>query len=150
MPATATHWAATISWPSPTASRPWPAARQPESATGSPPPGTAWATSTTSSATTSAITCYERSLSLCRELADRYNEADTLDHLGRVHHSAGDSGAARWAWTQALRIFDAIDHPGGGPVRARLRLRGERPAAAPLSQPAEHRAAALATQPVCG
>jgi DNA-binding SARP family transcriptional activator len=95
-----------------------------------------------------AIACYERSLGLCRELADRYNEADTLDHLGRVHCSAGDSGAARWAWTQALRIFDAIDHPGGGPVRAKLRLCGERPAPVSLSQPAERRA--LATQPVYG
>jgi DNA-binding SARP family transcriptional activator len=97
-----------------------------------------------------AITCYERSLRLRRELADRYEEADTLDHLGRVHCSAGDSGAARWAWTQALRIFDAIDHPGGGPVRAKLRLCGERPLAAALGGPAERRAGVLATQRVCG
>jgi tetratricopeptide (TPR) repeat protein len=97
-----------------------------------------------------AITCYERSLSLCRELADRYEEAATLDHLGRVHCSAGDSGAARWAWTRALRIFDAIDHPGGGPVRARLRLCGERAPAAALGGAAERRAGALATQPLRG
>jgi tetratricopeptide (TPR) repeat protein len=68
-----------------------------------------------------AITCYERSLNLCRELADRFNEAGTLDHLGDVHRSAGDMDAARWAWTQAVRTFDEIGHPGSEQVRAKLR-----------------------------
>jgi tetratricopeptide (TPR) repeat protein len=90
-----------------------------------------------------AVTCYERSLDLCRELADRYNEADTLDHLGGVHESAGDFGAAHWAWTQALRIFDEIDHPGGDRVRAKLRIRGGRLPAAPFSQPLDRRAESL-------
>src|SRR5262249_43443835 len=69
----------------------------------------------------SAITCYERSLNLCRELADRFNEAGTLDHLGDVHRSVGDMDAARWAWTQAVRTFDEISHPGSEQVRAKLR-----------------------------
>jgi DNA-binding SARP family transcriptional activator/tetratricopeptide (TPR) repeat protein len=69
-----------------------------------------------------AVSCYERSLDLCRELADRYNEAGTLDRLGDVHGSAGDLGAARWAWTQALRTLDEIDHPDGERVRAKLRV----------------------------
>jgi DNA-binding SARP family transcriptional activator/tetratricopeptide (TPR) repeat protein len=68
-----------------------------------------------------AITCYERSLDLCRKLADRFNEAGTLDHLGDVHRSAGDLDAACWAWTQAVRTFDEISHPGGEQVRAKLR-----------------------------
>jgi tetratricopeptide (TPR) repeat protein len=71
-----------------------------------------------------AIACYERSLDLCRELADRYNEADTLDHLGGAHSSVGDIGAAHWAWTQALRMFDEIDHPGGDRVRHRMMIFG--------------------------
>src|SRR5439155_442020 len=76
-----------------------------------------------------AVGCYERSLDLCRALADRFNEADTLEHLGDVHHSAGDIDAAHWAWTQALRIFDEIDHPGGDRVRAKLQNRDDRAAA---------------------
>src|SRR5262249_32054117 len=68
----------------------------------------------------SAITCYERSLNLCRELADRFNEAGTLDHLGDVHRSVDDVDAARWAWTQAVRTFDDIGHPSGEQGRAKL------------------------------
>ena len=68
-----------------------------------------------------AITCYERSLNLCRKLADRFNEAVTLDNLGDVHRSAHDLDAARWAWTQAVRTFDEIGHPGGEQVRVKLR-----------------------------
>jgi tetratricopeptide (TPR) repeat protein len=91
-----------------------------------------------------AVACYERSLELCRELADRYNEADTLDHLGGVHSSAGDIGAAHWAWTQALRIFDEIDHPGGDRVRAKLRLHGGRLTAAHFGQSPDRLAQSLA------
>jgi tetratricopeptide (TPR) repeat protein len=69
-----------------------------------------------------AVTCYERSLDLCRELADRYNEAGTLDRLGDVHHGAGDTRAARWAWTQALRTLDELGHPDGDRLRAKIRV----------------------------
>jgi DNA-binding SARP family transcriptional activator/Tfp pilus assembly protein PilF len=72
-----------------------------------------------------ALTCYERSLGLCGELGDLYNEADTLDHIGNVYCSAGDARAAHRAWTQALRIFDEIDHPSGRQVRSKLRSRYE-------------------------
>jgi tetratricopeptide (TPR) repeat protein len=67
-----------------------------------------------------AVTHYERSIEMCRARADRYNEAATLDHLGDVHRSAGNIDAAHRAWTLALRIFDEISHPDGGPVRAKL------------------------------
>jgi DNA-binding SARP family transcriptional activator/tetratricopeptide (TPR) repeat protein len=67
-----------------------------------------------------AIACYEQSLQMCRELADRYNEADTLDHLGNVHAAEGDAGSAHRVWTEALRIFEDIDHPAADPVRAKL------------------------------
>ena len=91
-----------------------------------------------------AVSCYERSLDLCRELADRFNEADTLEHLGGVHHSAGDIGAARWAWAQAVRIFDEIDHPGGDRVRAKLQNRDDRAASDGVVSQAHHRAESLA------
>jgi tetratricopeptide (TPR) repeat protein len=65
-----------------------------------------------------AIACCERSVGLWRELADRFNEADTLDQLGNVQRSAGDLGAARQTWTRAVRIFDEIDHPDGEQVRS--------------------------------
>jgi tetratricopeptide (TPR) repeat protein len=67
-----------------------------------------------------AIACYERSVGLWRDLADRFNEADTLDQLGNVQRSAGDLGAARRTWTRAVGIFDEIDHPDGDQVRAKL------------------------------
>ncbi len=63
-----------------------------------------------------------RSLGLARETADRFNEAGILDRLGDVHASAGNQDAARWAWMQALRTFDAIDHPEGDRIRAKVRL----------------------------
>jgi tetratricopeptide (TPR) repeat protein len=85
-----------------------------------------------------AITCYERSLGLCRELADRYNEAGTLDRLGDVHRSAGDMDASRWAWTQALRTFDEIDHPDSDRVRAKLRAPDRRPAVLPGQSAGRH------------
>jgi tetratricopeptide (TPR) repeat protein len=67
-----------------------------------------------------AIACYERAIALSRDLADRFNEADTLSSLGDVHHSAGDMGAARRAWGDALCIFDEIEHPDRETVRAKL------------------------------
>jgi tetratricopeptide (TPR) repeat protein len=92
-----------------------------------------------------AVSCYERSLDLCRELADRFNEADTLEHLGGVHQSAGDIGAAHWAWTQAVRIFEEIDHPGGDRVRAKLRNRDDWAASdGVVSQALDRRAESLA------
>ncbi len=68
-----------------------------------------------------SVTCYERSLGLARETADRFNEAGILDRLGDVHASAGDQDAARWAWMQSLRTFDAIGHPEGDRIRAKVR-----------------------------
>ena len=58
---------------------------------------------------------------MCRELADRYDEAETLVNLGDVYESAGDLVQARRAWLQALRIFEEIDHPDSDKVRAKLR-----------------------------
>jgi tetratricopeptide (TPR) repeat protein len=73
-----------------------------------------------------SVTCYERSLGLAREVADRFNQAGILDRLGDAHSSAGDPDAARWAWSQSLRLFDELDHPEGDRIRAKLRLSGPR------------------------
>jgi DNA-binding SARP family transcriptional activator len=67
-----------------------------------------------------AIGCYERSLGLARSLCDRFNEADTLASIGDTHASAGDAIAARRAWTDALRVFEEIQHPDAELVRAKL------------------------------
>jgi tetratricopeptide (TPR) repeat protein len=67
-----------------------------------------------------AISCYRRSVVLCRQVADRYNEAATLDHLGDVEFSAGDQSAAARSWASALDIFTEIDHPDGDLLRLKL------------------------------
>jgi tetratricopeptide (TPR) repeat protein len=76
-----------------------------------------------------AIACYQRAVDIAREIADLFNEADTLSSLGEVYRSAGDLAAARRAWTQALRIFDEIDHPDRDLVRAKLLSASRTPAA---------------------
>jgi hypothetical protein len=67
-----------------------------------------------------AITCYQHALDLFRDLGDRYNEANTLAHLGDTHHTTGNSEAARDAWQHALTILDKLHHPDADTVRAKL------------------------------
>jgi DNA-binding SARP family transcriptional activator len=67
-----------------------------------------------------AAACYERALSLKRESGDRHAEANTLTHLGDTRHAAGELARAREAWQQALAIFEDIQHPDAGQVRAKL------------------------------
>jgi predicted negative regulator of RcsB-dependent stress response len=47
-------------------------------------------------------------------------EANALSHLGDIRHTAGDLAQARQAWQQALAIFDDLQHPDVGQVRAKL------------------------------
>jgi tetratricopeptide (TPR) repeat protein len=75
-----------------------------------------------------AADCYQRAIGIYRELADRFNEADTLVNLGDLWSRAGDSEAARRSWAGALAIFDEIGHPDGDEVRARLDGSGHPPA----------------------
>ena len=72
--------------------------------------------------------CYQRAIGIYRELADRFNEADTLVNFGDLWSRAGDSEAARRSWADALAIFDEIGHPDGDEVRARLDGTGRPPA----------------------
>jgi tetratricopeptide (TPR) repeat protein len=64
--------------------------------------------------------CYQRALGLYRGLGDRYYEAGALTSLGDVYLTAGDSGAARRAWAQALPILEEIDHADASLVRVKL------------------------------
>ncbi len=76
-----------------------------------------------------AAACYQRALSLFRELGDRYNEAEILIHLGDTHHAAGDLAAGPGAWQQALAILVDLHHPGADQVRAKLLQMTDPPAA---------------------
>jgi tetratricopeptide (TPR) repeat protein len=67
-----------------------------------------------------AIACYQRALGIFGEFGGRYNQADTLTHLGDALHAAGNLSQAREAWQQALSIFDELGHPSADEVRVKL------------------------------
>jgi tetratricopeptide (TPR) repeat protein len=67
-----------------------------------------------------AAACYQQALSIAQETGDRLTEANALSHLGDIRHTAGDLAQARQAWQQALAIFDDLQHPDVGQVRAKL------------------------------
>jgi len=58
-----------------------------------------------------AITCFQRSLSLARDLRDVNVETEALRNLGDAYRAAGDVPAARVSWQQALAIHEANDQP---------------------------------------
>jgi tetratricopeptide (TPR) repeat protein len=66
-----------------------------------------------------AAACYQRALSLLRA-GDRLQEAVVLTHLGDTRQAAGELAQAREAWQQALAIFEDLQHPDAGQVRAKL------------------------------
>jgi hypothetical protein len=43
-----------------------------------------------------------------------------LTHLGDARHALGELPQAREAWQQALAILEDLQHPGAGPIRAKL------------------------------
>ncbi|GAA2276129.1 hypothetical protein GCM10009853_032830 [Glycomyces scopariae] len=67
-----------------------------------------------------AVDYLGRALAVHREHANLRPQATVLVHLGEAHEAAGRPGAARDAWTRALQIYDDLDHPEAGRVRARL------------------------------
>jgi tetratricopeptide (TPR) repeat protein len=69
---------------------------------------------------TRAAAHFESALTLSRERSDRYGEAEALAHLGDARHAAGELPQARQAWQQALAIYDDLQHPDAGDVRAKL------------------------------
>jgi tetratricopeptide (TPR) repeat protein len=67
-----------------------------------------------------AIECYGRALTMLRDLQYRYQEAETLTHLGETHRAMGDDLRARDTWQLALGILTDLDHADAETVRARL------------------------------
>ncbi|MEN3307128.1 MAG: hypothetical protein V7603_3330 [Micromonosporaceae bacterium] len=68
-----------------------------------------------------AITCYQHAIDLYRDLGDRYDEAATIAfHLADTQNAAGDPDAARDSLRHALTIFDELNHPDAGQIRAKL------------------------------
>jgi DNA-binding SARP family transcriptional activator len=63
---------------------------------------------------------FEVALGLCRDHGHRYHEGEILLHVGDARHAAGELSQARQAWQQALAIYDDIDHPDAGNIRAKL------------------------------
>ncbi|GAB7046506.1 ATP-binding protein [Catenuloplanes indicus] len=68
----------------------------------------------------SAIACHRRAIGLFRQLGDRFQEAETLTHLGEALRSDGSPEPARQAWTDALTILDDLNHPDAAAIRAKL------------------------------
>jgi len=63
---------------------------------------------------------FRQALGAAREAGDRVHEADMLAHLGDAYHAHGDPSRAWGPWSQALAIFNEIQHPGADHVRAQL------------------------------
>ena len=72
-----------------------------------------------------ATACYQRALRIAQQSRYRQQEATILAHLGDTRHAAGELPQARQAWQQALAIFENLQHPDAGQVRAKLDSAGE-------------------------
>ena len=69
---------------------------------------------------TQATTYFESALRDAERHSDAPMQAEILTHLGEARHAAGELPQARQAWQQALAIYDNIQHPSAGKVRAKL------------------------------
>jgi len=67
-----------------------------------------------------AAAYFEAALLDAERYFDALLEAVIFIHLGDARHAAGELPQARQAWQQALAIYEDIDHPGAGKVRAKL------------------------------
>jgi tetratricopeptide (TPR) repeat protein len=63
---------------------------------------------------------FEFALTLCHDRGDRGTEAAILTHVGNARHAVGELPQACRAWQQALAIYDDLQHPYAGQVRAKL------------------------------
>lgn len=68
-----------------------------------------------------AIRYYQQAQDLFKRSGDLYKQAETLDRLGTCHLDASDPESAHCAWSQALAIFDHINHSAGAHVRKKLK-----------------------------
>jgi tetratricopeptide (TPR) repeat protein len=67
-----------------------------------------------------AVDYFHQSRQRWRDFGDRYYEANVLVRLGDNLLAAGQAKAAQESWTEALAIFEQINHPDTGKVRAKL------------------------------
>jgi tetratricopeptide (TPR) repeat protein len=67
-----------------------------------------------------AVACYQHALGLFQDVGERIGEAISLAHLADSWQASGEPLAARHAREQALVIFDDLDHPEAGRLRAKL------------------------------
>jgi tetratricopeptide (TPR) repeat protein len=67
-----------------------------------------------------AITYFEQSLAIDRDIESRYWEAHALDQIGDLHDLLGRPAPARAAWQAAAAIFDRLHHPEAVTVHAKL------------------------------
>ncbi|GAB2736585.1 tetratricopeptide repeat protein [Kitasatospora kifunensis] len=67
-----------------------------------------------------ALDLYREQQALARELADVYIEAEALRGSGDAHAAAHRAAQARQAWTEALALYEQIDHPKVTETRKRL------------------------------
>ncbi len=72
-----------------------------------------------------ALRLYHEQQKLARELADAYVEAESLRGAGDVHAAAHRTAQARQAWTEALALYEKIEHPKAAEVRQRLQTAAE-------------------------
>jgi hypothetical protein len=63
---------------------------------------------------------YERALVIAREIGDRYGEGNALWNSALALDELGDRAQASARAEVALRVFEAIEHPGTAKGRAAL------------------------------
>jgi tetratricopeptide (TPR) repeat protein len=67
-----------------------------------------------------ATHCFQRAVTLFRDVGDRFAEATSLTRLGDNRRAAGDLLTCRADWSKALTILTELNHPHAEQVRARL------------------------------
>lgn len=67
-----------------------------------------------------ALALYREQHRLAKDLADAYIEAEALRGSGDAHAAAHRTPQARQAWTEALALYEKIDHPKAAEARQRL------------------------------
>ncbi|SDT29563.1 tetratricopeptide repeat protein [Microlunatus soli] len=67
-----------------------------------------------------ATECMRQAHDLYRQIGDRFNEADVLDHLGDVLLAQGDRSGARQTWQQAYEILRPTGHPMADTVHSKI------------------------------
>ncbi len=60
------------------------------------------------------------SLTISRELGDRYGQTETLRNLGDTLRTIGYDSQARAAWHEALAICEALQIPAADAIQDRL------------------------------